>query len=349
MNACRGRNWRLHNKPMKTFIFIAALSLTTLSYGQPSFCGTFRGKLSDGSELVVAASFGTTGSMFVLRYARRSVDVANFAVSSTGSFVGTSIGGVTVTGKFTPDVASGSYGGLTFSVPRQPYYGPTQALSNGYFGSLIDPNTSSIQSLIMAATNQGELFIAVTRPDMFDAGIGTLDASGNFVVQTVAGTRYSGQLTVTNNVGAGNIVINGRAGATFTAAQSRGSVLQNISTRGFVGAGDNVLIAGFIVADGSKPVLIRAMGPTLKLFGVSSPLPDPTLEVHDATGRIIAANDDWASAPATMRLPIASGLTGIDAKDAGLILTLDPGSYSVVLRGANNSTGVAIVEVFEVR
>ncbi|HVF70107.1 MAG TPA: DUF3466 family protein [Chthoniobacterales bacterium] len=120
--------------------------------------------------------------------------------------------------------------------------------------------------------------------------------------------------------------------------------LLNISTRGPVGTGDNVMIAGVIVrGENDRRILVRAIGPGLAAAGVANPLADPTLEVHDQNGQI-AANDDWRSDQETE--VAAAGLAPGDDRDAALIVSLWPGTYTTIVRGKDNSTGNALVEVY---
>ncbi|HZE56916.1 MAG TPA: DUF3466 family protein [Chthoniobacterales bacterium] len=120
--------------------------------------------------------------------------------------------------------------------------------------------------------------------------------------------------------------------------------LLNISTRGPVGNGDDVMIAGFIIrGDRERRVLIRGVGPSLAEFGVANPLQDPTLEIHDQNGQI-AQNDAWRSDQETEI--VASGLAPKDNREAAVILSLWPGAYTAILRGKDNSTGNGLVEVY---
>jgi uncharacterized protein (DUF1800 family) len=117
----------------------------------------------------------------------------------------------------------------------------------------------------------------------------------------------------------------------------------NISTRMFVETGDNVLIAGFIVyGTGKKTVAVRAIGPSLPVAGKLS---DPILELHDASGALVATNDNWRTGQETAL--INAGLNPGNELDSALIATLDAGSYTVIVRGANNATGLALVEVYD--
>lgn len=336
---------------MRTYILSLAVALATASYAsaQPSFSGAFRGKLPNGSELLLSSVNGTTGVIYVLSYSSKTLDIATFSTASDGSFTVVTPRGVQASGRFTPSTTTGVYGGQTFSAARVPFYGNTQAIAGGFSGYANDQVARTVSSLNIIASNQGEVFLLNLRGSSFDAGVGVLDSSGNFSVPTVSGDRYSGRLAVVNGAVTGNITIAGYGTLPIGLVQTRTGVLQNVSTRGFVGTGDSVMIAGFIVADFSKAVIVRAMGPTLRRFGVTGVLADPSIEVFDSAGRSLGSNDDWSLAAAASRIPAASGLTDIDSKDAGMVLTLDPGAYTVVVRGVGGITGNAIVEVFEIR
>jgi hypothetical protein len=123
------------------------------------------------------------------------------------------------------------------------------------------------------------------------------------------------------------------------------SSVRNISTRGLVGTGDNVLIGGFIIGgDESTQVMVRAIGPSLTSFGVAGALPDPTLELHTADGSLIYENNDWRSDQQQQILD--SALAPTDDREAAIIATLAPGNYTAIIRGRDNNTGVALVEVY---
>lgn len=125
--------------------------------------------------------------------------------------------------------------------------------------------------------------------------------------------------------------------------------LSNVSTRGFVGTGDGVLIGGFAVTSGNtKRVLIRSMGPTLTSFGVSGALADPRIELRDAFGALLAENNDWQNAPDGGAAVAATGYSPANPKESALVRDLEPGIYTVVVRGVNNTTGVAIFEAYDV-
>jgi hypothetical protein len=124
-----------------------------------------------------------------------------------------------------------------------------------------------------------------------------------------------------------------------------GSEVRNISTRGEVGTGDDVMIGGFIVG-GSAPskVVIRALGPSLTAFGLSAVLPDPVLELHDQDGSLIYLNDNWRAEQAQQI--IDSALAPTDEDESAIIATLPAGAYTAIVYDAAGNEGVALVEVY---
>jgi len=123
------------------------------------------------------------------------------------------------------------------------------------------------------------------------------------------------------------------------------SIFQNLSTRGFVGTGDNVLIGGLIIGNGEPPVIVlRAIGPTLSSFGIAQPLQDPTLELRDANGALIAFDNDWNdNTPTGIK---ATLLNPTDNRESAIIASLAAGNYTAIVRGKNGTTGVALVEAY---
>ena len=124
------------------------------------------------------------------------------------------------------------------------------------------------------------------------------------------------------------------------------SKLGNVSGRGFVGTGDNVLISGFIVGEvGSATVVVRALGPSLGSFGVSQPLSDPILTIYDSNGSVIATNDNWQDGKDAIDVQ-RNGLAPPNALESAIVLRLPAGAYTAVVRGANGATGNALAEVY---
>jgi hypothetical protein len=133
------------------------------------------------------------------------------------------------------------------------------------------------------------------------------------------------------------------------------SILGNISTRSFVQTDDNVMIGGFMVqGTAPKRVIVRAIGPQLTQYGVPNAMVNPTLELHDGTGALIASNDNWASTiiggiitSSQFREIRESGYAPADGRESAIIADLPPGNYTAIVRGVNNTTGVALVEVYD--
>ncbi|MEO5754382.1 MAG: ice-binding family protein [Chthoniobacterales bacterium] len=135
----------------------------------------------------------------------------------------------------------------------------------------------------------------------------------------------------------------------YDLAPSSDSLLANISTRGFVQSGNEVMIGGFIFGNGSdnEPVLIRGLGPSLT--GVANQLADPILSLYDGNGAVLMSNDNWHDDPAQAALIIATGVPPKDDLEAALLTTLPPGGYTAIVSGNNGSTGIALVEVYHLQ
>jgi hypothetical protein len=128
-----------------------------------------------------------------------------------------------------------------------------------------------------------------------------------------------------------------------------GAVLANISTRGWVGPGDEALIGGFIVGDlESATVVLRALGPSLASAGIGAPLSDPALAIYDANGSPIASNDNWPDDHSRSDIE-ANDLAPSEDVEAATILRLPAGAYTAVVNGAAGETGVALMEVYQLK
>ena len=114
-----------------------------------------------------------------------------------------------------------------------------------------------------------------------------------------------------------------------------------------VQAGDDVLIAGFIVQGSEhKRILVRGVGPSLATFGIADPLQDPTLELNASGGTLLASNDNWLQNVNAPEI-VASGLAPSNPNESALLLFLPPGTYTAVLRGKGGSSGIGLLEVYD--
>jgi hypothetical protein len=134
--------------------------------------------------------------------------------------------------------------------------------------------------------------------------------------------------------------------------QALDSDLANISTRGFVLTGENVMIGGFTLGGNNNPtrIAVRALGPSLASFGLSNVLADPTLELHNANGTIMVSNDDWQSDPVSAAQLTANGLALSDPRESGIFSSVvPPGQFTAVLAGKNGGIGIALVEIYNLK
>jgi uncharacterized delta-60 repeat protein len=181
---------------------------------------------------------------------------------------------------------------------------------------------------------------SLTRQQIIDSGL----APANDLESALWGVIDPGAYTVVvrgNNNGTGIGLFE-----VYDLDPSANSKLANVSTRGFVETGNNVMIGGAILrGTASARVLLRAIGPSLTNFGVNNALSDPTLELHDGNGALIVANDNWRTDQEAQI--IATGLPPSNNQESAIVRDLFPGNYTAIVRGANNATGVALIEAYE--
>lgn len=163
------------------------------------------------------------------------------------------------------------------------------------------------------------------------------------ILRSLAPGSYTAVLRGKNNLMGTGVV------ETYDLDQAANSKLANIATRGFVDTNDNVMIGGLIVGGhngSSARVLVRAIGPSLTAFGVPGALSDPTLELHDGNGSKIAVNDNWRDGqPGEVQ---ATNLAPTDDRESAILTILPAGNFTAIMRGMNNTTGVGLVEVYNV-
>ena len=121
--------------------------------------------------------------------------------------------------------------------------------------------------------------------------------------------------------------------------------MMNIATRGSVGTGGEPMIGGLIVQGGTaKKIIVRALGPSLAGM-ISGTLEDPYLELRDASGNLMASNDDWGNSPQASE--IAAAMPPANGRESAVIATLGAGNYTAIVRGVDNAPGIGLVEVFD--
>jgi hypothetical protein len=219
--------------------------------------------------------------------------------------------------------------------------------SVGIAGALADPTLELHQGSTTVMTNDNWK----TRPD------GTSQQAEIEATTIPPANDLESAVLATLSPGAYTAILAGKNGGTgvglvevYDLAQGANSMLANISTRGFVDTGDNVMIGGFIVGGGSgggtARVIVRALGPSVPVAGA---LGDPTLELHDGSGALVAANDNWKTRPdgSSQQAEIeATTIPPTNDLESALVRTVPPGNYTAIVRGKNNATGVGLVEVY---
>jgi uncharacterized repeat protein (TIGR03803 family) len=157
-------------------------------------------------------------------------------------------------------------------------------------------------------------------------------------------------IVITLNPGTYTAILAGKNGGAgigvveaYDLDQAADSRLANISTRGFADTGDNALIGGFICGPNTT-VAVRAIGPSLTQFGITNALADPMLELRDGNGVLVRSNNDWKD---TQQTEIQNaGLTPGDSHESALIQALTSGNYTAIVRGVGNTTGIAVIEAY---
>jgi hypothetical protein len=173
------------------------------------------------------------------------------------------------------------------------------------------------------------------------------DDRESVIVATLVTANYTAVLTGKNNTtGVGIIEV-------YDNNQAADSQLANISTRGFVQTGNNVMIGGFILGGSGNPVnariALRGIGPSLSQFGLNNVLADPTLELHDANGATLVANDNWTDDPVSAAQLTANGLGLSNQKESGIFTSLPAGQFTAILAGKNGGIGIGLVEIYNLK
>ena len=220
--------------------------------------------------------------------------------------------------------------------------GPSLSAS-GVSGVLQDPTLElhdSTGAIILSNDNWRD---APNRQEIIDSGIAPQDDKESAILMTLAPGNYTAIVRGVNNTTGVGLVE-----AYDLDAQPSASELVNVSTRGRVETGDNVIIGGYIVgaAEPAK-LIVRGMGPSLAASGVPDSLQDPTLELHNASGATIMSNDNWQDDATQAQLIQSAGLAPTDPRESALAATLNPGNYTAIVRGKNDTQGVALVEFYK--
>jgi hypothetical protein len=221
---------------------------------------------------------------------------------------------------------------------------PTLELHNAA-GTLIASNDNWVRTIIGGIITQNQV------RDIMNSGYAPSNGLESAIIADLPAGNYTAIMRGANDTtGVGLVEV-----YDLNPGVASPSILRNISSRSNVLTGDDVMIGGFIVqGGGTKRVIVRAIGPELSQYGVPFPLPDPTLELHNGRGTVIASNDNWQTTviggiiTKDQVMDIQnSGHAPTDPSESAIIAQLPPGRYTAIVRGKNISVGVALVEVYD--
>ena len=208
-------------------------------------------------------------------------------------------------------------------------------------GRLSDPTLSLRDANGVEIAFNDDWQQAAERTEIEQSGVAPTDEREATILRTLAPGAYTAVLRGSND-STGLAVVE-----LYDLNSEADSRLANLSTRGFVQTDPDLLIGGFITSGPTEVVVVRGLGPSLGQSGVPTPLADPLLSIHDANGAQIASNDDWQDDPNSAAIQ-SYGLAPRDSKEAALLIMPPAGATTAVLRGRNNTTGNALMEIYDV-
>jgi hypothetical protein len=361
-------------------VYGAAPSVTTsfrvVVVGTQTFFGTTGGTngsdFGDGQQPEATTGGGTNlaayiapdnsgGTIIGYLSAQSEGFVVNFTTNSAGGFTAsttalTSTGAAGPTLTFVGQVAGGLISGtinplgVSFSAKIDPLVGPTASIAGYYQGASLDSSAGMTYSVV---GSQGDAYILAITPTLVVSGSGGVDSTNSFSVSTTQSVTVTGAINPATTTITGTVTTPTGAAACYSGiatTTTRTDRLINLSSRSFVGTGQSVLVAGFVLGGPNpKSLLLRAAGPALAPFGVPGVLAKPVLTLFDGNGNVLLTNSGWNNDPAVAAavnqvgaFPFAAG-----SADAAVVTTLQPGAYTMQVSGANGGTGIALAEIYD--
>jgi uncharacterized delta-60 repeat protein len=217
------------------------------------------------------------------------------------------------------------------------------SLSQFFSGVLPDPALQLFQGNTLLQSNDD--WKTDQQAEIVATGIPPSNDAESAIVRTLAPGSYTAIVSGKNSATGIALV------EAYDLDQAANSRLANISTRGFIETGNNVMIGGFIIGNnggGVATVVIRAIGPTLANAGLAGAIQNPGLEFVNSNGTTVRSNDNWKLDGQQTDLT-ALGLQPADERESALIETVGPGNYTAIIRGGGNTTGVGLVEVYNIQ
>ena len=313
----------------------------TLSYSV--YRGDY-GSAAESGKFAFAVNRNNRGTMIAYSTApaNRTYLWTDIAINDDGTFVvRDAANAVVLTGQTSATGVSGNFTGKTF-------IGPVTSDKGAFFPLQLTGSLTGVagSQVIAIVGGDGSLTLHASSGTAREVGSGILGNTGNYSFAAATGGRFSG--TVANNVAIVSGTVSGAVSGSFL-LRPQPSRISNISARTLAGSGDRTLVAGFVVSGtGSKPLLVRAVGPTLANFGVLNPLADPALSVVNRTNVLVGSNNDWGDSAA---LTLAATQVGAfqltpGSRDAAAQFSVTAGTYTAVI-GGGNPAGTALVEIYD--
>jgi hypothetical protein len=180
------------------------------------------------------------------------------------------------------------------------------------------------------------------QPDeLLASGLAPANDAEAAIVETMSPGAYTASMTAQDRgTGVGLLEL-------YDADPTSSTHFTNLSARGLVGAGDDVMIGGFVVRGngGQARLMVRAVGPSLAGSGITEPLGDPRLEIRDGNGALLAENNDWRETQEAEIL--GTSLAPSDERESAAMISLGSGAYTAILQGYGGQTGIGLLEIFK--
>lgn len=278
----------------------------------------FRAEIVNGTYQITALNNGIAANGFLNLSTRAGVGSGDNAL----------IGGFTITGAASKKVILRAIG-------------PSLAVGGTPLpGRLVNPALELRDSAGGLVASNDDWINSPQKQEIIDSTIAPIEEHEAAIIATLAPGSYTAIMRGVNNTTGIGVV------EAYDLDDGVPTSLVNISSRGFVGRGNDVMIGGFIVDTQASHIILRAIGPSLSDFGIPNSLADPTLELHDSYGNALAFNDDWQDTDAAAIE--GTGIPPANAKESAIVATLVPGPYTAVVRGRTELGGVALVEVYRI-
>ena len=348
----------IDNSGAATTITSTVLAVSAQSGGDTVYTGTFfglgeNGKFSvinSGNKTAAFIGYSTVGAGKVYFYPGLTVD------ASHGFTLTDATGKVLLAGAVNDTAATiTTLDGAPVTLIGILSFPSGVSVATGYYTGSLGGRASSQLAAIVGP--DGSIIIVAIDGTTRTAGAGTVDSTGTFRnLAALGGGVFNGKADPLTNFLSGTLtgpLAGSLMGAVESGVSFSDGFLRNLSSRGAVGTGNNVLVAGFVVGGTTtKQVLVRAIGPSLTQFGITGALADPQLKLFGgANGTAqIASNDNWGGDVAIYN---ASNLVGAfplspTSLDAVILAKLAPGNYTAQVSGVNSGTGLALVELYDV-